>query len=437
MRTRTDRAEEGRRSAGTPVLRALRALRMTLLACVVASPAASAAQPTTVVVSPRGPVRTIAEGVRLAPAGGRVVVTAGVYREPTVVVDRPLTIEGRGTPTLDGEGARELLRVEADDVTVRGLRFANVGRSYTEDRAAVRVVRAARCVIADNRFDDAFYGVYLAEVDGCRVERNRLAGRATSEAASGNGIHLWSSRGIVVADNAIAGHRDGIYFEFARDSRVERNASEGNLRYGLHFMYSDSCRYVGNAFRRNGSGVAVMYTKHVEMRDNRFEDNVGAATYGLLLKEIADPVLVGNVFARNTVGLMADGTTRLVAERNRFAANGWAVRLQANAQDARFAANDFAGNTFDVATNGRDAAAAFAGNWFDGYRGYDLDRDGRGDVPHRPVRLFSLLVANYEPSAVLLRSFFADLLDGAERVVPALTPESVVDAHPSMRRNTR
>jgi nitrous oxidase accessory protein len=364
-----------------------------------------------------------------------VVVTAGVYREPTVVVDKPLTLEGAGLPTLDGEGARELVRVTADDVTVLGLRFANVGRSYTEDRAALRVVKAAGCVIADNRFDDAFYGVYLAAVDGCRVERNRFAGRATTEAASGDGVHLWSSRGVTVADNAIAGHRDGIYFEFVRDSRVERNTSEGNLRYGLHFMYSDSCRYVGNTFRRNGSGVAVMYTRTVEMRGNRFEDNRGAAAYGLLLKEIGDPVLVGNTFARNTVGLMADGATRLVAERNVFRDNGWAVRLQANAQDARFAANDFAGNTFDVATNGRDAAAAFAGNWFDGYRGYDLDRDGRGDVPHRPVRLVSLHLANYEPSVALLRAIFVDLLDGAERVVPALTPESVVDPHPAMRPN--
>jgi nitrous oxidase accessory protein len=240
---------------------------------------------------------------------------------------------------------------------------------------------------------------------------------------------------VVVADNVIAGHRDGIYFEFVRDSRAERNVSERNLRYGLHFMYSDSSRYVGNTFRRNGSGVAVMYTKHVEMRGNRFEDNWGAAAYGLLLKEIGDPVLVGNVFARNTVGLLADGATRLVAERNRFAANGWAVQLQANTQDARFAGNDFAGNTFDVATNARDAAAAFDGNYYDDYRGYDLDRDGRGDVPHRPVRLFSLLVATHEPAMAMLRSVFVDLLDGAERVVPALTPETVVDARPAMRPN--
>jgi nitrous oxidase accessory protein len=316
---------------------------------------------------------------------------------------------------------------------VRGLRFANVGRSYTEDRAALRVRGAGGCVIAGNRFDDTFYGVYLAEVDGCRVEGNRFAGRAESEAASGNGVHLWSSRDVLVADNAITGHRDGIYFEFVRASRAERNASEGNLRYGLHFMYSDSCRYVDNAFRRNGSGVAVMYARQVEMRGNRFEDNRGAAAYGLLLKEIGDPLLVGNTFARNTVGLMSDGATRLTAERNTFAGNGWAVQLQANTQGARFTANDFAGNTFDVATNARAAVGTFAGNYFDDYRGYDLDRDGRGDVPHRPVRLFSLLVANYEPAMALQRSFFVGLLDASERLLPALTPESVVDHRPSMR----
>jgi nitrous oxidase accessory protein len=148
---------------------------------------------------------------------------------------------------------------------------------------------------------------------------------------------------------------------------------------------------------------------------------------------VADARLEHNQFLRNTTAVHGDGTTRLVVTRNRFADNGWALRLDANAQEGRVARNDFAGNTFDVATNGRDAAAAFAGNWFDGYRGYDLDRDGRGDVPHRPVRLFSLLVEENEPALILLRSNFVALLDAAERVIPALTPETLVDRRPAMR----
>ena len=124
----------------------------------------------------------------------------------------------------------------------------------------------------------------------------------------------------------------------------------------------------------------------------------------------------------------------MIAERNEFVDNGWAVKLMASTQDARFSANEFIGNTFDVATNSRGNGGTFAGNYWDDYDGYDLDRDGVGDVPHRPVRLFSLLVAQNEPSLILLRSLFVGLLDTAERVLPALTPETLADASPAMRR---
>ena len=82
----------------------------------------------------------------------------------------------------------------------------------------------------------------------------------------------------------------------------------------------------------------------------------------------------------------------------------------------------------------RATSAEVRGNWWDRYTGYDLDRDGRGDVPFRPVRLFSLIVASHPPSVVLMRSAFVDLLDAAERALPVLTPETLVDAQPLMAR---
>jgi nitrous oxidase accessory protein len=106
----------------------------------------------------------------------------------------------------------------------------------------------------------------------------------------------------------------------------------------------------------------------------------------------------------------------------------------ANSQDNLFSRNNFVGNSFDVATNSRRSYSTFDGNYWDAYRGYDLDRDGVGDVPFRPVRLFSLIVERNEPSIVLLRSLLVTLLDAAERVVPVLTPETLVDERPSMER---
>jgi nitrous oxidase accessory protein len=411
---------------GVPAAQGIGAAQSTAARPVVA--------PAEVVVSPAGPVRSIAAALGVVRSGGRVVIEAGTYREPEIVVARPVEIVGRGLPTLDGEGAHAILTVTADDVTVRGLRLAHVGTSFVEDRAALRVKNASGCAILDNQIEDGFFGIYLANVTGCRIERNVLRATNATESVSGNGIHLWSSRRVTIADNRVSGFRDGIYFEFVHETEALRNTSEGNLRYGLHFMYSDDCQYVGNVFRKNGSGVAVMYTHRVQMTGNRFEWNWGSAAYGLLLKEISDARLEQNLFAHNTTGLVADGANRLVADRNDFVDNGWAVKLEASTVDGSMTRNNFVGNTFDMASNSREPSTMLAGNYWDAYEGYDLNRDGVGDVPFRPVRLFSMIVEGHEPALILLRSGFVGLLDAAERVLPALTPAALADARPAMRR---
>jgi len=410
-------------------------MRAVSLAIVLALLTRPAGGQRTLDVSPSGAFRTLAAAVSAAKAGDRIVVHDGIYRGPTAVVDKPLSIEGQGNPVLDGENAHGLIVVKADDVTVRGLTLRNVGTSFVEDRAAIRVDNARGCLIDDNRVENGFFGIYLANVNDCRITHNTLRANGQRETESGNGIHLWTSRRITIAGNTISGHRDGIYFEFVHDSDIRDNLSTGNLRYGMHFMYSDDCRYTNNVFRKNGSGVAVMFTKRVQMVGNRFEDNWGPAAYGLLLKEISDSRLESNHFLHNTTGLLADGANRLVATHNEFVNNGWAVKLDASTIDGRFEHNDFLGNSFDVSSNSRTQSTTFAGNYWDAYRGYDLDRNGVGDVPHRPVRLFALIVEHHQPALILMHSAFADLLDGAERVLPSLTPETLVDSTPAMRRN--
>jgi nitrous oxidase accessory protein len=401
-----------------------------LLALVALVAPAGAAPPRTLVVAPGG--ATLAGALAAARPGDRLLVRAGVYREPTLVVDRPVEIVGEPGAVLDGQGQRELIHVVADGVTVRGLTFRNTGHTYVSERAALRVEGAGGCRIEGNRFADTFFGVYLAQAHDCVVAGNVFVGPDVPESQAGNGIHLWYCRRVSVTGNRVYRHRDGVYFEFVEDSAAERNVSAANRRYGLHFMFSDRCRYVGNVFRANDAGVAVMYTEHVVMTGNRFEDNRGPAAYGLLLKQISDGTIANNRFAGNTVGLYAEGAARMTVEGNDFLRNGWAVKVTADARQSRFADNNFVANTFDVGTNGRHGTTVFEGNYWDAYRGYDLDRDGTGDVAFRPVRLFALIVEDHEPALLLLRSLFVDLLDLAERVAPVLTPETLADARPAM-----
>jgi nitrous oxidase accessory protein len=379
-------------------------------------------------------VATIAAALRLAHPGDTVVVTAGVYHEPRLDVTVPVTILGRGEAVLDGDGAHEVLRLRADGITVRGLTIRNVGVSFTEDRAGIRLDRVRGCVVADNRLVGTFFGIYAARSSDCVLSGNTIEGQGRRQSAAGNGIHLFASRGFTVAGNRVRGHRDGVYLEFSGHATIVGNSSRDNQRYGLHFMYSDSCEYRRNVFAANGAGVAVMYSRRVAMTGNRFEDNSGPAAYGLLLKEIKDSRIAGNVMARNTVGLFAEGVDRTEIMANQFLRNGWAVRLMADATDNVFRRNRFEGNTFDLATNSRASSpSTFSENFWDGYSGYDLDRDGFGDVPFRPVRLFSVLVDQNEPLLILLHSTMLDLLEVAERVAPVLTPETLMDSRPLMR----
>jgi len=377
---------------------------------------------------------SINKAVLNARSGDTLLIKAGIYNEANIVIDKPLTILGEKNAVIDGTELGQILTIKADHVTISGLDFQNTPISYIEDNAAIKLDSANHCTISNNSFNDNFFAIYLARSSKCTISNNTIRSNAEREAASGNGIHLWYCKNIIVENNSIFSHRDGIYFEFVEDSYIKNNLSENNLRYGLHFMFSNRCSYTQNIFRNNGAGVAVMYTKNVEMLDNRFEYNWGSAAYGLLLKEITDSNIENNIFLKNSKGIYAESSNRIIVQNNTFEQNGWAVKIMGNCLDNEFSKNNFLANTFDVATNTKHNFNKFDSNYWDAYKGYDLDKNGTGDVPFRPVSLFSYLVEQNEPSLVLVRSFFVDMINIAESIVPTMTPETLLDENPSMRR---
>jgi nitrous oxidase accessory protein len=409
---------------------ATRALCLSLLALCVSGRAHAA----DLTVGRGGAYATLTAALAAAKPGDRVLVQSGTYREPTIIIRTPrLLLEGQGWPVLDGEGAREVLVIAADDVTVRGFVATKTGVSNLEDRAGIRARDVRNCVIERNRLRDNLWGIYLQRSADCIVRDNDIEAHGLKQTESGNGIHLWYSPGARVERNRIRGHRDGIYFEFSPHGVTRDNVSERSQRYGLHFMFSDSCSYERNTFRENTSGVAVMYSRGVVISANRFERSWGSAAYGLLLKDINGGAITDNVFDRNSTGLFVEGSSRLEVRGNHFTQNGWAAKVLADADENIFSGNRFSGNAFDVTTNSRSANSTFDGNWWDEYDGYDLDRDGVGDTPFHPVRLFALVVEQHAAALLLLRSPLVAILDAAERVLPVLTPEALVDRHPLMR----
>jgi nitrous oxidase accessory protein len=377
---------------------------------------------------------SISSAIAAAVAGDTIWVDAGIYREKNLIVNKRIVLIGIHHPELDGEKKYEVISVKTDGVVIDGFTITHSGISSVEDFGGIKIYHCRDVVVKNNILDDTFFGIYVLQGTNCTIQDNRLKAYQTEEQQSGNGIHCWKSDSMRITGNTISGHRDGIYFEFVTHSVIWRNDSYKNLRYGLHFMFSHNNAYISNLFHSNGSGVAVMYSHGVKMFNNYFRDNWGDAAYGLLLKEISDSFIEGNIFEKNTSGIYMEGASRIRLEKNTFENNGWGLKIQASCMDNVVTRNDFIGNTFDVGTNGSLVLNTFNYNYWDKYEGYDLNKDQIGDIPYRPVSLYSMIVEKNPPAMMLFRSFITSLMDKTEKIIPSITPESLIDQHPLMKR---
>lgn len=375
----------------------------------------------------------IKETLQQARGGDTVIVPAGVYYEKGLVIDKAIYLKGVGKPVLDGEGKYEVIMILASHVTVEGFVIRRSGFSDWKDLAGIKLGNVRHVTVRNNVLEDTFFGIYCQQSDSCVIAGNTLCSNAGQRIQSGNGIHCWHCDGMQLTGNTVTQHRDGIYFEFVTNSLIKGNHSFKNVRYGLHFMFSHNDRYEDNCFEHNEAGVSVMFSHGVDMKRNRFAGNQGGGAYGILLKEITDSKMEQSHFEDNTVGIYMEGTTRVQVIGNVFKANGWAMKVQASCSENKITHNNFYGNTFDVATNGSLVLNNFDNNYWDKYEGYDLNRDGRGDVPYHPVSLYAM-VADKNPAVMMLfHSFMVSLLDRTEKVMPGITPVNLVDRAPFMK----
>lgn len=380
------------------------------------------------------PISTLKQGIAQAKDFDTIVVKKGTYKEHNVIVNKPLTIVGKNYPIIDGELKGEIITITSDNVTVDGLFIINVGNSYTEDYAAIRVKNSKNFLIQNLVLEKLFFGIYIEKSRDGKVFHNKIVGEAVEEYNSGNGIQLWYSKNIQIEHNFVQHVRDGIYLEFSDNCIIKNNVSALNVRYGLHFMFSNDDTYQDNTFENNGAGVAVMFSKRIKMFDNIFKENWGTASYGLLLKEINDAEIERNTFEDNTIGINVEGSNRINYKNNNFMNNGWAVKVKGACYTNIFKENNFLYNSFDIAYNSKVNDNEFDRNYWSSYTGYDLDKDGIGDIPYRPVKLFSYIVNRTPETIILLRSLFIDLIDFSEKVSPVFTPDNLLDNNPITSR---
>ena len=379
--------------------------------------------------------KTIKQAVAASKSGDSILVESGVYKEGNLSITHPLSLIGIGRPVLDGQMKYEIVSLRANKILLQGFKIINSGEDEVKNIGAVRLYDSQFSTIKNNIFENNYFGITIQRGYQCLIQNNKITtNRGKSQELIGDGVHVWSSAEIWIKNNYISGHKDGIYLEKANNTFVFRNISEKNKRYGLHFMFAHNNVYTGNIFKNNDAGVAVMYSRNVGMYKNKFLDNWGDGIYGLLLKDLTFSKIKNNIFNNNTAAIFMDGTSKVDLYNNQFSNNGWGIKLNANCMENRLMKNNFINNTFDVSTSGTMAMNDFKKNFWDKYEGYDMDKDKVGDVPFHPLSLYSVLVENNPSIMLLFKTFFVDLLDKTEKIIPSLTPENFVDEQPLMKK---
>lgn len=370
--------------------------------------------------------------IEMAAPFDTILFDSGTYHIQNITINKPLMVKGSDRSIIESLSGDEIFLVLSDSVTIQGFHLKGVKTSYITEPAAIRIVKSKHFTISQNLIEDCFFGIYLEHVDSGKVIGNVIKGNYTNEASSGNAIHAWYCSHLYIEKNEVTGHRDGIYFEFVDESLIIDNSSYKNLRYGLHFMFSNTDKYMKNIFHNNGSGVAVMFSKEIEMTENIFATNWGGSSYGLLLKEMNDAQIKDNVFQENTIGIYVEGCNRIEYHHNDFIHNGWAIKFSGGCYQNAIQLNNFMYNTMDLIFVTKMNDNIINGNYWSGYTGYDLDNNDIGDIPYYPVKLFSYVLQQVPEAIVLMRSFFVHLINFAERISPVFTPKDVFDSNPSM-----
>jgi nitrous oxidase accessory protein len=375
---------------------------------------------------PRSPLQA---RIDRAEPGSTIEVGPGTY-EGDLVVDRPIRLRGTGWPRLVGAGADSVIRIRADDVEVDGFEIdGRAGGDLGRDSSGIHI-SGRRAVIRRCRITNTLFGIYLREAHGSVVEQCTIRGIPGKDAGEkGSGIHVWNTERFRLIGNVVRDARDGFYIQSSHHGTVAHNEAT-DLRYGLHYMFSDDNTFTDNLFENGAAGAALMYSHRIEFRRNRFVRNRGFASVGLLFKTCDDVIAEDNLVADNARGIFLEGSSRIHLRGNVIAGSDTAVVLYSSTSESRFEGNSFVANLSPLLLVGRRTDTRFDGNYWSAHDGLDLDGDGRSDTPYRLSSVFDHFRANLTAADLLSQSVAAIALAAAERAFPVLDPVPVEDPAP-------
>ncbi|MDX1655916.1 MAG: nitrous oxide reductase family maturation protein NosD, partial [Candidatus Competibacteraceae bacterium] len=358
-----------------------------------------------------------------------------------------VTLKGAPGAVVEGTGRGDTVRIRAPGVTLAGLTVRGAGGNLTQMNAGIFIEKAAKgTVIRNNHIQAPAFGIWVDATPDVVIQDNRVEGDpAIRSQDRGNGIHLYAVSGARVSGNRVWHTRDGIYIDTSNGNTLEENFLH-DLRYGIHYMYSHHNRVRGNHTRNTRTGYALMQSKYLTVTDNLSERD---QNYGILMNFITHSTIADNrvleVQRGRTPGVEqagaiegAEGKALFVYNSlyntirgNRFGPAEIGIHLTAGSEDNQITGNTFSQNRTQVKYVA-NRQQAWPGNYWSDYLGWDMDGDGRGDVPYEPNDRVDKLLWQYPSAKLLLNSPAVLTLRWVQREFPVLRPAGVQDPTPLM-----
>ncbi len=374
--------------------------------------------------------------VDAAEPNSTLVPPPGIYAGP-VVLDYPLTIDGKSKVTIDGGGEGSVIYVDTDGVVLKNLHLTGSGNSHNDIDAGIQV-RGNFNVIKDNRIDDCLFGVDLQQSDHNIVRRNRISSKDVELGVRGDSVRLWYSFNNKITDNIIRNSRDMVVW-YSADNTISGNDSRYG-RYSLHFMYSRFNDVDSNYYENNSVGIFLMYSDSVVIRNNYIAYANGPTGMGVGFKETSDVDISGNQILYCATGLYIDVSPYDPESTNRIHDNviaftSVAINFLNDWTGNIFESNTFRSNQTQISVAGGKTANRniWKGNYWDDYEGFDLDRDGVGDTAYELYGYADRIWMDVPAAKFLQGTPVMAVIDFLERLAPFSTPDLLVrDKYPAM-----
>jgi len=268
-------------------------------------------------------------------AGATVTVEPGSY-VGDLLIDKPLRLVGQGRPRLLGSGTGSVVRIRATDVTVEGLDIdGREGGDLGKDTSGIHIA-AARATVRNCRIVGSVFGIYLREAPGTVIEDSRVRGiPGRDPGEKGSGIHVWNTVGFRFERNEILDVRDGLYIQSSSRGFIGHNG-RAICATACHYMFSDDNVFEDNSFENGAAGTALMYSRRIVFRRNRFVPQPGLRLGGTASQACDDLLAEDNLIGDNARGIFLEGSYRNLFRRNVVAASDIAIVLYDSSGENRF-----------------------------------------------------------------------------------------------------